>query len=76
MPPKERIHEKLTLDIIRRSDISECLDPVQIENVTGIIGSSGLDDYRRHIISSSIDADKMDYLLRDSYYTGVKVRDI
>ena len=72
VPPKERIHEKLTLDIIRRSDISECLDPVQIENVTGIIGSSGLDDYRRHIISSSIDADKMDYLLRDSYYTGVK----
>ena len=72
VPPKERIHEKLTLDIIRWSDISECLDSGQMEEVIEIIGSSGRNDYRRHIISSSIDADKMDYLLRDSYYTGAK----
>ena len=72
VPPKERIHEKLTLDVIRWSDIAGCLDSGQMEKVIEIIGSSGLDDYRRHIISSSIDADKMDYLLRDSYYTGVK----
>ena len=71
-PPKERIHEKLTLDIIRWSDISKCLDSGQMEKVIEIIGTSELNDYRRHMISSSIDADKMDYLLRDSYYTGVK----
>ena len=71
-PPTERIHEKLTLDVIRWSDISECLDSVQTEGVIEIIGSSGLNDYRRHIISSSIDSDKMDYLLRDSYYAGAK----
>lgn len=72
VPATERIHERLTLDVIRWSDIAECLDLDQMEAVIEMIGSSGLNDYRRHIISSSIDADKMDYLLRDSYYAGAK----
>ena len=29
-------------------------------------------DWRRNVISSELDADKMDYLLRDSYFAGVK----
>ena len=29
-------------------------------------------DWRRDVVSSELDADKMDYLLRDSYFTGVK----
>ena len=29
-------------------------------------------DFRRDIVSSDLDADKMDYLLRDSYFAGVK----
>lgn len=29
-------------------------------------------DFRRDVVSSSLDADKMDYLLRDSYFAGVR----
>jgi HD superfamily phosphohydrolase len=29
-------------------------------------------DWRRNVISSELDADKMDYLLRDAYFAGVK----
>ena len=37
-----------------------------------LIKEKDMRDWRRNVISSELDADKMDYLLRDSYFAGVK----
>ena len=68
----EKIHEQLTLDVVRWSDIANCLDPGDEREIERLLASTHLNDFRRQVISSNLDADKMDYLLRDSYFTGVK----
>ena len=69
----EKIHEKITVDIIQTDPkISEILDR-DLDFVVEIIeGSKKIRDWHRDIVSSELDADKMDYLLRDSYFAGVK----
>ncbi|RKU21106.1 hypothetical protein C6503_05200 [Candidatus Poribacteria bacterium] len=69
----EKIHEKITVDIIQTDPkISEILDR-DLDFVVEIIeGSKNIRDWHRDIVSSELDADKMDYLLRDSYFAGVK----
>ena len=69
----EKIREKITVDIIQTDPkISEILDR-DLDFVVEIIeGSKKIRDWHRDIVSSELDADKMDYLLRDSYFAGVK----
>ena len=69
----EKIHEKITVDIIQTDPkIIEILDK-DLNSVVEIIeGSKKIRDWHRDIVSSELDADKMDYLLRDSYFAGVK----
>ncbi len=65
----ERSHEELTSKLIMESPLfdilSEKFDPVEIIKIISGEGSLG------QIISGDLDVDRMDYLLRDSYYTGV-----
>jgi hypothetical protein len=65
----ERSHEELTSKLILESEISDILsekfDPKEIIKLISGEGRLG------HIISGDLDVDRMDYLLRDSYYTGV-----
>ena len=71
--PMEKIHEELTVDIINNEPSIACqLTDSQRETVSDIIRGSGRRDIRRDIISSDLDADKIDYLSRDAYFTGVK----
>ncbi len=62
-------HEILTSKLIRESQIydilSETFDPREIIKIINGEGALG------QIISGELDVDRMDYLLRDSYYTGV-----
>ncbi len=63
-------HEKNSSRIIMKSEISDILknhgiNPVEISGLANGEGNLG------KIISSEIDIDKMDYLIRDSYYAGV-----
>jgi len=62
-------HEELTSKLIMESELSTILsekyDPKEIIALIGGEGSLG------QIISGDLDVDRMDYLLRDSYYTGV-----
>ncbi len=62
-------HETVTKEIIKDSAITDILnkkfDP---ELITNII--DGKTKYGK-IISGDLDVDRMDYLIRDSYYTGV-----
>ncbi len=70
----EKIHEKITVDIIRTdSEINGILSPDERDFVVEIIeGKQNIRDWHRDVVSSELDADKMDYLLRDSYFAGVK----
>ena len=62
-------HENLAFDVIKESEISTILsekfDPKEIIDIINGKGHLG------QIISSELDADRMDYLIRDSHYTGV-----
>ena len=70
---REKIHEKLTVDIITHEpSIARLLTDEQSETICGIIQGSNRRDVRRDIVSSDLDADKIDYLTRDAYFTGVK----
>ncbi|RKU11452.1 hypothetical protein C6502_08775 [Candidatus Poribacteria bacterium] len=69
----EKIHEKVTVDIINKdSEIGHVLTVEERQFVVEMIEGKQTRDFRRDIVSSDLDADKMDYLLRDSYFAGVK----
>lgn len=71
----DKNHEDMSIQIIKESEIHDTLkksefDPKEISSLA--VGR--LSDKKRpfldQIIRSSVDADKMDFLLRDSYHTG------
>lgn len=62
-------HEKVTKDIVLDSGITEIIEEkFDPKLITSII--DGKTKYGK-IISGDLDVDRMDYLARDSYYTGV-----
>jgi hypothetical protein len=70
---RAKIHEKLTVDIIgKHPEIRAVLDQDLRDAVILLIQGTRARDFRRDVVSSALDADKMDYLLRDAYYAGVK----
>ena len=69
----EKIHEKITVDIINNvDDIASLVSKEDREAITSIIAGGRTRDYRKDIVSSDLDADKMDYLLRDAHFAGVR----
>jgi HD superfamily phosphohydrolase len=70
---KEKIHEHVTGDIIAMSpEIRTLISETDRNKIIGLLwGTSGEPVYRG-IVSGPLDADKQDYLLRDSYFCGVK----
>ena len=70
---QNKIHEQLTVDILNNdSEIRKVLNRDELDYVVEMIEGKQSRDFRRDIISSDFDADEMDYLLRDSYFAGVK----
>lgn len=67
-------HEEFTRAIILGdSEIHDILlrtHPSLPEDVASIIDHAHKNDLLNQIVSSQLDADRMDYLLRDSYFTG------
>ena len=70
---KEKIHELITQQIILENpDLGPGLSTRDREEVVKLL-KEGLDRrVYRDIISGPLDADKQDYLLRDSYFCGVR----
>lgn len=68
-------HELFTVKIIRECpEISQVLNrisPMMVEDVCQIIEKRHPNSILVSLVSSQLDADRMDYLLRDSYFTGV-----
>ena len=70
---REKIHEKITVDILETDpEINEILSDDEREFVVEMIRGQETQNWQRDIVSSELDADKMDYLLRDAYFAGVK----
>ncbi|MFB6216354.1 MAG: HD domain-containing protein [Candidatus Aenigmatarchaeota archaeon] len=68
-------HEDLGRRVIEESQLSDAIseqgyDPDELSEL--IFGEREEKRYLTQIITSQVDADKMDYLLRDSYFTGVE----
>lgn len=72
---KDMTHEDMGEKVIRESSLSDEIssqgfDPDELAEL--IFGEPERDRYLKQIITSQFDADKMDFLLRDSYFTGVE----
>lgn len=68
-----KIHEKLTAQLISENEeITSILSAEERQAVLELLGEPTKRDFKHDMISSSLDADKMDYLLRDSYFAGVR----
>lgn len=62
-------HEKLTSTVIKETQIADILsEKFDTQEIIDLINGKGR---LGQIMSGDLDADRMDYLLRDSYYTGV-----
>lgn len=69
---REKIHEKITIDTISKwHEFDDLLTTDEKNEIVSIIEGSKNRDFKRDIVSSSLDADKMDYLLRDAHFAGV-----
>jgi HD superfamily phosphohydrolase len=68
-----KIHEVISHQIITSNpELSTIISEKERKQVVAILkGESGY-SFLRDIVSGPIDADKQDYLLRDSYFSGVK----
>jgi len=69
-------HEERTKDVLELPHIRELIDMLDVEapDVLALILGNAKDGHRvlAEIVSGpNLDADRMDYLLRDSYFTGV-----
>jgi HD superfamily phosphohydrolase len=71
---ESKLHEQVTLDIVEHSpEILSALRPGDLEAIKSILDTTS----RRasvfgDVVSGSLDADKLDYLMRDAYFAGVR----
>ncbi len=69
---KEKIHELITAHVIQSDkDIRQILARKDREKITKLLSEGYGDPALKSIVSGPLDADKQDYLLRDSRYAGV-----
>ena len=68
----EGVHEAVSVAIMRtNSDLHAALGQEVCERAAAIVALEGPRTAERDIVSGPTDADKLDYLLRDSYFAGV-----
>lgn len=80
MGPAGFDHEEMARRIVAETEIGDLLDAhgVGSRDVRAVLGgdagggkNGGAHGLVRRLISSQLDADRLDYLMRDSYFTGV-----
>jgi uncharacterized protein len=71
--PKQQVHELVTAQILRTDkELAQWILEKDREKIIAILeGKSGY-SVLHDVVSGPLDADKQDYLLRDSYFCGVK----
>jgi HD superfamily phosphohydrolase len=69
----ETLHETVTREVVQRVLVGRVLAPHQGDAVEALLDPLSYGRTVEHdIISGPLDADKLDYLLRDSYFCGVR----
>lgn len=68
--PHEEYTKKIILGNSEIHRILTAVDPRLSEAVAAVIGHCHPNDLLNQIVSGQLDADRMDYLLRDAYFTG------
>jgi hypothetical protein len=70
---QDKIHEQITRNVIlQHSGFDKVLTQGERLNVTDLLNRGLKDPIHKAIISGPLDADKQDYLLRDSHFCGVQ----
>ena len=70
---KEKIHELVTgLMVTNNQSIVDALGKHECQKLVRLLASGHGERILRQIVSGPLDADKQDYLLRDSYFCGVQ----
>lgn len=70
---KEKIHEVITAHLIQSdSDLATFISQDRRENIVKLLATGFGPPILRSIVSGPLDADKQDYLLRDSRFCGVQ----
>ena len=73
VPEGTQPHELVTWEIIRcNTELKKLLSDRDREAIIGLLSGTRGDRLLKDIVSGPLDADKQDYLLRDSYYCGVR----
>ncbi len=68
-----KIHELLTQDLLRSDEnIRHLIGGSTIEKIIALLSRGYGEPILRSVVSGPLDADKQDYLLRDTYFCGVK----
>ena len=68
-----KIHELLTQDLLRsNSDLKHLIGGSTIDKIVSLLSEGYGEPILRSVVSGPLDADKQDYLLRDTYFCGVK----
>lgn len=68
-----KIHESITADIIKQNqELNRHIRQSDRDKIIKVLNSGYGDPMLHSIVSGPLDADKQDYLLRDSYFCGVK----
>lgn len=69
----EKIHELITATLIRQDEeLSRLLSLSERDKVIALLDKGYGEPIVRSVLSGPLDADKQDYLLRDSHFCGVK----
>jgi uncharacterized protein len=70
---ESKVHELISARIIGScEELAEHLSEREREQIIGLLDGTFGHKCLHEIVSGPVDADKQDYLLRDSYFTGVK----
>jgi len=70
---KEKIHEAITSIIIRNDpEVVRVLGERDCQKVADLLADGYGEKVNQSVVSGPLDADKQDYLLRDSYFCGVE----
>ena len=70
---QSRIHELLTHDVLRHDkQLNDLIGKSTIDKIIALLSHGYGEKVMKEIVSGPLDADKQDYLLRDSYFCGVK----
>jgi len=68
-----KIHELVTQDLLRTDpELQRLIGRKMLESIEALLSHGYGEPVLRSVVSGPLDADKQDYLLRDSYHCGVK----